>query len=576
MQPGMRPGKRRSDVSGDADLQLEVAQMLSKTQSPVSSIATAEVVRTRLLATVSHEMRTPLNGILGMSHLLGRTDLSPEQRNYLAGIVQAGESLQQLIADLLDYTTLETGHFELHNQRVSPRRLIEGVVEMLSPRAHAKGIEIAATTDACVPEEVDIDVARLRQVLFNVIGNAVKFTAEGGVLVSASCVGDELAVRVRDTGPGMTEEERTRLFVEFSQGGDPVQRSGGTGLGLFISQRLMMALGGSLSIIETAPGQGTSFEIRLPTKAIALDRTGLQRNALLSGSSVLLLAPNGPAAEGAAMTIRTLGGFCHWARKTSDAGALLQKVEEGQAVLTDLIIDHRCISDYDAHLAPRLAGLGKVRRIYLVNPEERPVRPLTGFDAWLIRPLREQTLSDVLRGLMSGVDAAHVGDSEKVFDPAVDGTDAVDANEVCTAKTETSSVPTVLNVLVGEDDFVNATLLRAVLQKAGHMVGVVNDFDALRREVALEEAVKLDLIITDLGMPGGEGSSVLRYVRMIEQLKRRPRCPILVLTGDLRDAARAEALASGADLVLQKPVNPERLLNEISSLMKTYRARMYG
>ncbi|MBB4009495.1 hybrid sensor histidine kinase/response regulator [Allorhizobium taibaishanense] len=547
--------------------------MLSKTQSPVSSIATAEVVRTRLLATVSHEMRTPLNGILGMSHLLGRTDLSPEQRNYLAGIVQAGESLQQLIADLLDYTTLETGHFELHNQRVSPRRLIEGVVEMLSPRAHAKGIEISATTDACVHEEVDVDVARLRQVLFNVIGNAVKFTAEGGVLVSASCVGDELAVRVRDTGPGMTEEERTRLFVEFSQGGDPVQRSGGTGLGLFISQRLMMALGGSLSIIETAPGQGTSFEIRLPTKAIALDRTGIQRNALLSGSSVLLLAPEGPAAEGAAMTIRTLGGFCHWARKTSDAAMLLQKVEEGQAVLTDLIIDHRCISDYDAHLAPRLAGLGKIRRIYLVNPEERPVRPLTGFDAWLIRPLREQTLSDVLRGLMSGVDAAHVGDSEKTFDPAADAGDGPDAEET---GSEAPVIPKILNVLVGEDDFVNATLLRAVLQKAGHMVGVVNDFDALRREVALEEAVKLDLIITDLGMPGGEGSSVLRYVRMIEQLKRRPRCPILVLTGDLRDAARAEALASGADLVLQKPVNPERLLNEISSLMKTYRTRMYG
>ncbi|MVA79204.1 response regulator [Agrobacterium vitis] len=544
--------------------------MLSKTQSPVPpSIASAELVRTRLLATVSHEMRTPLNGILGMSHLLGRTDLSPEQRNYLSGIVQAGESLQQLIADLLDYTTLETGHFELHNQRVSPRRLIEGVVEMLSPRAHAKGIEIAATTQSGVPEEVDIDVARLRQVLFNVIGNAVKFTVEGGVLVSASCIGDELVVRVRDTGPGMTEEERTRLFVEFSQGGDPVQRSGGTGLGLFISQRLMMALGGSLSIIETVRGRGTSFEIRLPTKAIAQDRTVSQRQSLLSGSSVLLLAPDGPAAEGASMTIRTLGGFCHWAKKTEEALELLDQVERQEATLTDLIVDHRCISDYDANLARRLSGLGKIRRIYLVNPEERPVRPLTGFDAWLIRPLREQTLSDVLRGLMSGVDAAHV-DAQDV---GVSHADVLQPGDVMAPGKQT---PDVLNVLVGEDDFVNATLLRAVLQKAGHMVGVVNDFDALRREVALEEAVKLDLIITDLGMPGGDGSSVLRYVRMIEQLKRRPRCPILVLTGDLRDAARAEALTSGADLVLQKPVNPERLLNEIASLMKTHRTRLYG
>jgi CheY-like chemotaxis protein len=530
--------------------------MHSKMQDNVSSIATAEVVRTRLLATVSHEMRTPLNGILGMGHLLARTDLSPEQRNYLSGIVQAGEALQQLVADLLDYSALETGHFELHAQKISPRRLVESVVEMLAPRAHAKGIEIAAFAAADVPEDIDIDVARLRQVLFNVIGNAVKFTVEGGVLVSTSCVGDELVVLVRDTGPGMTEEERTRLFVEFSQGGDQVQRSGGTGLGLFISQQLMIALDGALSITETVPGQGTSFEIRLPNRPSFRDPMSLSRASLLVGSSVLLLAPKGPSASAAAQTIRALGGICHVAETAGVAAAIVRDLDAHGRVLTDVIVDHRCVCDYDTALAPLLTDGRKVRRIYLVNPEERPLRPLTGFDAWLIRPLREQTLSDVLRGLMSGVDAAHI-------DPSA-------AKEVGSPSKPSAS----LNVLIGEDDFVNATLLRAVLQKAGHIVGQVNDFDALRREVAAETGAAIDLIITDLGMPGGEGGSVIRYIRMIEQLKQRPRCPVLVLTGDLRVSARADALASGADMVLQKPVNPERLLNEIQSLITDYRARL--
>ncbi|WP_083638760.1 hybrid sensor histidine kinase/response regulator [Rhizobium oryziradicis] len=534
-----------------------------KMQENHSSMASSELVRTRLLATVSHEMRTPLNGILGMGHLLARTDLSPEQRNYLSGIVQAGEALQQLVADLLDYSALETGHFELHAQTISPRRLIESVVEMLAPRAHAKGIEIAAFADANVPEDIHIDVARLRQVLFNVIGNAVKFTVEGGVLVSCACDGDELVVLVRDTGPGMTPEERTRLFVEFSQGGDQVQRSGGTGLGLFISQQLMIALKGALSITETAPGEGSCFEIRLPNRSASREAIAPTRASLLHGSTVLLLAPLGPSAQAVEQTIKALGGTCFTAETADAAAARLQAMDAAGDALTDVIVDHRCICDYDARLSPLLSNGRKVRRIYLVNPEERPLRPLTGFEAWLIRPLREQTLSDVLRGLMSGVDAAHV-------DPAHGdmGHQGLAADELA------SKPPASLNVLVGEDDFVNATLLRAVLQKAGHVVGQVSDFDALRREVAADTGAAIDLIITDLGMPGGEGGSVIRYIRMIEQLKQRSRCPVLVLTGDLRVSARAEALASGADLVLQKPVNPERLLNEIQSLMTQHRARL--
>ncbi|MCM2291569.1 ATP-binding protein [Allorhizobium sp. BGMRC 0089] len=525
-----------------------------------------DVMRSRLLATVSHEMRTPLNGILGMSHLLSRTDLSPEQRNYLAGITQAGEALQQLIADLMDYSTLEIGHFQLHSQRVAPRRMIEGVVEMLSARAHAKGIEIAATFSADVPEDIEIDVARLRQVLFNVIGNAVKFTAEGGVLVAVFCQRAELVVQVRDSGPGLTEEERARLFVEFSQGGDQVQRSGGTGLGLFISQRLMLALGGALAIVESEKGRGTLFEIRFPNSAQVQEPQGELRQTRLASSHVLIFAPDGPCADGAARTIRALGGVCVTASTAPEAERLIASFAEQGTPLSDIIVDHRLMSDYDARLARlpafvQAVAARQLRRIFLVTAEERPHRPLTGFDAWLIRPLREQTLSDVLRGLMTGVDAAHHVEVEKPVAEPVQG------------EGQKQEAPA---ILLGEDDIVNATLIKAVLGKAGHALCHVDDFHAMRQAIAADEGRHFRMIVTDLGMPGGEGTSVLRYVRMIEQLKRRKRCPIVVLTGDLRDATRQEALLSGADLVLQKPVNPDRLINEVEALMAGAGGQRFG
>src|SRR5690606_24008990 len=163
----------------------------------------ASAAKSRQMATVVHELRTPLNGILGMTYLLGQTKLSPEQQNYLSGIRQSGHALAQLVEDLLDHSTMEAGRFRLNNRTANVRQLIESVVEMLAPRAHEKGIEIAVTMVAGLPELLEFDPGRLRQVLFNVVGNAVKFTQKSGILLKTSVEESDIVIEVIDSGPGM-------------------------------------------------------------------------------------------------------------------------------------------------------------------------------------------------------------------------------------------------------------------------------------------------------------------------------------------------------------------------------------
>jgi Signal transduction histidine kinase len=507
---------------------------------------TAGAAKARQIATVVHEIRTPLNGILGMTHLLGQTKLTAEQQNYLSGIRQSGHALAQLVEDLLDYSTLEAGRFRLNNRAENLRQTIESVVEMLAPRAHEKRIEIAATVAADVPDLLDFDPARIRQVLFNVIGNAVKFTSEGGVLVRVFLEekpeGADVTIAVVDTGPGMTLEDQQKVFGEFEQAGSAETRSGGSGLGLGIASRILAEFGGSLSVASTR-GSGSTFTIRFPLRLAEAAQAGLiERNRLLANSRVLLLAPEGPAAKATVATIETLGGRCRHVSGTAEAQALIDRAAAGPVPYTDLIVDHRLASDYANEKAH-----APLHRILLVNPEERASQPQDFFDAWLIRPLREKSLIDVLSGRMRGFRTR----------------DAL--QESATSQVElaaTAPAKRSLDILLGEDDPVNALLLRATLTKAGHRVQRCDDFAALVEAVTDEVAVP-DLILSDVHMPGGELGDLFSAMR---ERSHTASLPVIVLTGDSNEDLKREALRMGARMVLEKPVDPARLLQEIEAL----------
>lgn len=498
--------------------------------------------KTRQMATVVHELRTPLTGILGMSHLLEQTSLTLEQKNYIGGVHQAGLAMAQLVDDLLDFATLQAGRFRLNSRAENLRQLLESVVEMLAPRAHEKSIEIGSTVAFDVPTLMDFDPARLRQVLFNVIGNAVKFTHEGGVLTRVGMDGGHVVITVADTGPGMTAEAQRHIFAEFEQAGEAMDRSGGTGLGLSIATRILNEFGGSLSV-DSEKGKGTTFTIRFPAVFVKAGNEGNDRMLLLRSSRVLLIAPTGPAAAATIATIETLGGRCRHARTPAEAEQTIGQLARQGMAFTDMIVDHR--TEGSVALLTQAHGM---RRILLVSPEERAAQPWDSYDAWLIRPLREQSLVDVLRGRLGGGEGRSPSDMRTQARPQA---------PILTRRQ--------LSVLLAEDDPVSAMMVGSILQKAGCVVHHVSDLAALQ-EAALGERHP-DLIISDIHMPGGDLAQVLPLLANGHNGARRMIAPVLVLSGEMDAVLQDKMLAQGARRVLQKPIDPQVLLREVELVM---------
>jgi signal transduction histidine kinase/CheY-like chemotaxis protein len=265
----------------------------------------ANQAKSTFLATVSHEIRTPMNGVLGMVDILGHTPLAPEQRESLATIRYSASALLRIIDDILDFSKIEAGRLELEHLSLSTVELIEGVAEALSPQAAAKGLKLAAYVAADVPERVMGDPLRLRQILFNLLGNALKFTEKGSVRLSLERVGDnQLCIEVADTGIGLTEEQRERLFQPFVQADSTTtRRFGGTGLGLSIVRRLAEAMGGSVAV-ESVIGIGSTFTVTVPldpaTETLPVVRP-------LDGLSLVLSLPDADEARAIARYLEDAG-----------------------------------------------------------------------------------------------------------------------------------------------------------------------------------------------------------------------------------------------------------------------------
>lgn len=508
----------------------------------------ADAEKARLLATVSHEIRLPLSGMLGMNHLLSQTKLNEEQRNYLDGMRQSGQSLVQLVEDLLDYSTMEAGRFRLNPRAENLRRLIESIVEMLAHRAHEKGIEITSFVAPNVPDHLDFDPARLRQVLFNLLGNAVKFTQEGGVVIRARMADDELHIAVEDTGPGMSRAEQARIFGEFEQAGPLSQRSAGTGLGLAISARIVREFGGRLTV-SSRKGKGSTFKLAFRPEGAPAEMADPGRRHCLRHTNVLLIAPKGVAAAVTMEAIEAFGGQCKLIHQPEDIEKLRKDVSFRAADLTDIIVDRR--------ISPLFRDALKdwpqqnVRRTLLVSPEERPSTMHVSFDAWLIRPLREKSLIDVLCGRLRGIERR----------------DAINDNHPDVGfSSRVAEGASGVEILVAEDDAINQRIVRAVLEKSGYIVHAVEDFEALRQSLGPGASRLPDLIVSDLNMPGGEGREVLPAV--LDTLKGDRNIPVIVLSGDTSDATAQTLLKAGVGAVLTKPADPRRLVEEIRRLLE--------
>jgi PAS domain S-box-containing protein len=554
-----REGLVRNDAGRTAEMQSVGRDVTDRTDSERAlaeardQANAANRAKSRFLAMASHEIRTPLNGIIGMSGLLMDTALTPEQMTYAKAVKTSGDALLSLIEELLDYSKIEAGKIDLEHRPFALATLIEDITELLAPRAQAKEIEIAAYVDERLPMEVIGDAARLRQVLLNLAGNAIKFTATGGVavMVEPGIWPNEISFLVRDTGIGIAPEALTRIFREFEQADERIARSyGGTGLGLSISDRIVKRMGGRIGLAST-PGAGSTFEVSIPLAASDIDRQRAFEPPDLSGQSIMLAAPQSIEASLIARRLQ------RWGAQTcmvSDLGVMRALLPE--RAWHAILIDH-AFGAAEIERIGEAARIHAAQRIVMFTPatrQELQPAPDSAFTGYLVKPLRAASLAARLTAAPDVVAPSLVGES------AAGPADVVDAPAAPADKA--------LSILVAEDNEINALLMRSLLSRLGHhAVITTNGEAALESWISAKSAgTPYDLVLMDIQMPQLNGIETAKRIRELEAGQSGRRTPILALTANTLVEDRYACFEAGMDGFLIKPLDREKLADALAGL----------
>ena len=494
----------------------------------------ASDTKSRFLGMVSHEIRTPLSGILGMTKLLQDSKLTSTQSDHLQAIETSGQTLLTLIEDLLDQAQLETGHMIVSKSPTNLVRLVEDVCELLSDHARQKNITIASHVDARISDCVSLDGARLKQVLVNLAGNALKFTDSGGVAINVRLEKPDheenptMCVSVKDSGPGIAPQDIEKIFNAFAQVDSGANRPHeGAGLGLAISQDIVGLMGGKIEV-DSQLGEGTIFQFNLP-----LEPTEIVEPVEDKIDCVILAMPQTPARDAITQTAYQYCRKVITANSIKNLDLIAATCPKSSVVVVDSAFD----------VSPQWVddirnALGQSTRVLCLEAARGETRDQGDslYDGWLTWPVRSNSLKNALYNQL-GQESA---DTEK-------RQTKIDIN-MQSGKS--------LNILLAEDNPINTLLATSLLGKLGHRVTHAENGEKAYEFFARNHpASSFDVVLMDLHMPVCDGTTSIRSIRKYESNMGLGKTPIVVLSADNQDVSQTNALDAGADDFLLKPLD---------------------